>query len=73
MMNDMASIEGLHSHSALERELRFPKHIVLVDEKFKDLFLSDAVVPFVYHRTRYIQVPTLSFLKRGGVFRNFSI
>ena len=60
----------LHSHSDLERNLRFPKYIVLVDAKFKNLFLEDTIFPFTYNGVHYIQVPIMSFVKKGGVFKN---
>ena len=60
----------LHSHSALERELRFPKHTVLVDERFKHLFLADTIQKFVYNKEVYYKVPILSFVHKGGVFKN---
>ena len=62
----------LHSHSALERELKFPKHIVLVDEEYKNLFLEDAIEKFTYWRKVYYKVPILSFVNNGGVFKNFA-
>ena len=62
----------LHSHSALERELKFPKHIVLVDEEYKNLFLEDAIEKFTYCRKVYYKVPILSFVNNGGVFKNFA-
>ena len=64
-------LQYLHSHSALERELNVPKHLVLADAQFKDLFLSDAVVNFRHMGRAYIKVPTLTFVKKHGVFRNF--
>lgn len=65
----------LHSHSALERELRFPKHVVLVDEKFRDMFNPDTTKDFIVgsgtERKVYLKVPILEFVKKGGVFKNF--
>lgn len=63
----------LHSHSALERELKETandKRHVLIDEQFKYLFNDDMTVPFVHNGKMYYKVPTLSFVMRGGVFRN---
>lgn len=60
----------LHSHSMLERELRFPKHIVLVDEEFKDLFCENELVPFKYNNIVYYKAPIMSFVNHGGVFKN---
>lgn len=59
----------LHSHSGLEREKRFPKHTVLVDEKFGDMF--SFTKQFMYNGKMYYQVNTYEFVKMGGVFRNF--
>lgn len=67
----MESFDCLHSHSGLERELKFKKHIVLVDEKFKVLFLEDTIEPFKYNGVNYYKVPILSFVKNGGHFKNF--
>ena len=58
----------LHSHSGLERELKIPKHTVLVDEEFGDRFIEKK--PFKYNGVDYIKVPILSFVKEGGVFKN---
>lgn len=60
----------LHSHSGLERELRFPKHIVLVDEKYGHLFKK--FVPFKHGDIMYYKVPIMDFVKNGGVFKNLS-
>lgn len=61
----------LHSHSGLERELKFKKHTVLVDEKFKGLFLDDTIEPFKHGGVNYYKVPILSFVNKGGIFKNF--
>ena len=61
----------LHSHSGIERELKMPKHLVLVDEKFKGLFIEDEIKPFTYNQVDYYKVPTISFVKKGGRFKNF--
>lgn len=63
----------LHSHSDLERTLHFPKRFVIVDEKFAKLFLADTIKHFRHNGVNYIQVPILSFVKCGGVFKNLSI
>lgn len=62
----------LHSHSALERELKYPKHIVLVDEEYKPVFFGcGADITTVKYRGRnYIKVPTLLFAQKGGMFKN---
>ena len=62
----------LHSHSGIERELKFPKHLVLVDEKYKSLFLQDTITPFKHNGRLYYKVPVLSFVRKGGAFKNFS-
>ena len=66
-------ISFLHSHSKLEREhpqLSNDKHLVLVDEEYKDLFTDP--IPFKYRGTTYYRVPTMVFIKRRGVFLNLS-
>ena len=60
----------LHSHSGIEREMHFPKDTVLVDEKYEDLFGGEPVNKFLYKKKRYIKVNILSFVKKGGVFKN---
>lgn len=62
----------LHSHSGLERNLRFPKHTVLVDAKFAYMFSGEPCVPFTHNRIEYVKVSILSFVKKGGVFKNLS-
>lgn len=61
----------LHSHSGLERELKFPKHTVLVDEEYKNIFIGDTIEPFKYNGKTYYKVPILSFVSKGGTFKNF--
>lgn len=65
-------LEYLHSHSALERELKLPKHMVLIDAKFVHMFASTSAVPLEYCQVRYFKVPTLAFIKMGGIFKNLS-
>ena len=60
----------LHSHSALERDLKLPKSIVLIDEEFGDRFIEKK--PFRVHSTDYYKVPILSFINQGGVFKNLT-
>ena len=64
----------LHNHSALERELRFPKHVVLVDEKYREMFDSEFTedFPFVLENKtiNYLKVRVLDFVRKGGVFKN---
>lgn len=62
----------MHSHSSIERDLKLPKRFVLVDEEFKDRFISDAIEPFKYNGVKYYKVPTLSFVEKGGVFKNLA-
>lgn len=68
-LGDSSSCHYLHSHSALERSMLFPKNVVLVDGKYGDLFGSADV--FEHEGTEYVKVPILSFVKKGGVFKNF--
>lgn len=67
----------LHSHSALERELRLPKHLVLVDERFRDKFDERRMAEVVHydegHKIIYLKVPVLDFVKQGGIFKNLSV
>lgn len=71
------NITYLHSHSAIERTLKDKdianKSHVLVDESFKSLFADGKIKikPFVYNSVKYIKVPILAFVKRGGIFKNF--
>ena len=62
----------IHSHSALERELKLPKHMVLIDAKFVNMFASSKSIPLEYCKIRYFKVPTLEFVKQGGIFKNLS-
>lgn len=66
----------LHSHSGLERLLRFPKGIVLIDERYYSRFedIADVIKiePFRHGGMVYYKVSTLYFVKKGGVFKNFS-
>lgn len=62
----------LHSHSGLERDLRFPKHTVLVDAKFAHMFSGEPCVPFTHNHIEYVKVNILSFANKGGVFKNLS-
>ena len=60
----------LHSHSALERDLKLPKSVVLVDEEFGDRFIEKKA--FRIHSMDYYKVPILSFINQGGVFKNLT-
>ena len=62
-------IDYLHSHSGIEREKKFEKYQVLVDEKYKDMFRS--ATPFRYNGKEYFIVSILEFVKNGGTFKNF--
>ena len=62
----------LHSHSALERELHLPKDTVLIDAKFGSMFLDLPHVPYKHGGVNYLKVNIMSFVKRGGIFKNFS-
>ena len=60
----------LHSHSALERDLKLPKSVVLVDEEFGNRFFEKK--PFRFRSVDYFKVPILSFVNQGGVFKNLT-
>lgn len=62
----------LHSHSDIERNELIPKHFVLVDKEYKDLFADGAthIYPYNYKGKTYLKVPILSFVKKGGIFKN---
>ena len=64
----------IHSHSGLERELKFPKHYVLVDACFASSFHKYGMntTPFKYLNTEYIKVGILDFVKVGGIFKNLN-
>lgn len=71
----MASyIDSMHSHSGLENSLGYPKHLVLVDEKYEDLFLEAniRVVKVSIKNKKYLRVPILAFVKLGGQFKNYT-
>lgn len=63
-------VKYLHSHSGLERDLKLPKSIVLVDEEFGDRFIEKKA--YRVHSTDYYKVPILSFVNQGGVFKNLA-
>jgi hypothetical protein len=48
-----------------------PKHLVLVDEQYKSMFVKDNIIPFTRNGINYYKVPILSFVKNGGHFKNF--
>lgn len=67
----------LHSHSGIERTLKdkdiVNKSHVLVDEQFEDLFSdgAKAVKSIVVSGKKYLKVPILSFVNKGGIFKGF--
>ena len=65
-------ITYLHSHSWAERELRLPKNVVLIDKEYKGLFEGGLVKlePLKLNGVLYYKVPILSFVYKGGVFKN---
>ena len=63
-------INYLHSHSGIERDQKFKKDVVLVDEKYKDMFSGEPTIPYGYKKKTYIMVNTYSFARKGGVFKN---
>lgn len=65
-------LEILHSHSGLERDLKFPKHTVLIDAKFVHLFNKDTAISFRYGGIDYFKVNILQFVRNGGVFKNLN-
>jgi hypothetical protein len=62
----------IHSHSGLERNLKLPKYVVLVDANFASVFHKYGIgtKPYKYNNVDYIKVRTLDFVKVGGVFKN---
>ena len=69
-------LDYLYNHSGLERELRIPKNVVLVDEEFRSMFDSMRVSNFnmVHDRRvlKYVKVHILDFVKKGGIFKNLN-
>lgn len=64
-------VSYMHSHSAIERDLRFGKGEVLIDEEYKDRFLE--AKPFEYKGKIYYKVNVLNFVLKGGTFKNLAI
>lgn len=68
----------MHSHSGLERELRYPKHKVLVDERYEDWLIDKSLKKSIkfdrktFNDVTYIEVPIMLFVKNGGVFKNLN-
>lgn len=64
-------IKYLHSHSGIERELKYPKHIVLVDEEYIGVFSELLDLKKIKCNGKfYIEVPIMEFVFKGGVFKN---
>lgn len=71
----MDNADYLHSHSELERSVKDRdiqnKSHVLIDSKYASLFEDCSSEPIKLRGTTYYKVPTYTFFKRGGVFKNF--
>lgn len=65
-------LQQLHSHSGLERDLKLPKHVVLVDAMFAHLFVKGVTAPFKYNGVEYIKVDVRDFIENGGMFKNLN-
>ena len=63
-------IKQLHSHSAIERDKHFPKNIVLIDREYLHLFEDEPHDLFFYDKKDYYKVNILSFVNKGGIFKN---
>lgn len=69
-------ITYLHSHSGIERTLKdddvVKKRVVIVDEKYEELFggISEHIEHCTICGKKYIKVPILAFVMKGGVFKN---
>lgn len=66
------NVPFLHSHSAIEREKCFPKHTVLIDPEYAELFDGVPTMKYTYQKREYLKVNILDFVKRGGRFKNLS-
>lgn len=66
------NLNQLHSHSALERELRMPKSTVLVDAEYAELFKGHILMSYRFNGVEYLKVNILLFVHTGGVFKNLS-
>ena len=67
----------MHSHSGLERELSYPKNFVIVDKSFKECFDPQSIKEEFFllrdgRKIEYIKVPTLDFVRKGGLFKNLN-
>lgn len=65
-----AGVGFLHSHSGIERDLKFPKDVVLVDVCYENIFEDVPHKPFMFKKHKFLQVNILNFLHKGGVFKN---
>lgn len=63
------TITQLHSHSILEHGLELPKNIVLVDERFGEMF--HVKYSLKYKKSTYYKVPIMDFIRNGGVFKAY--
>ena len=67
-------IKYMHSHSGIERDLNFPKDVVLIDidyvKKFEALGLK--LAPFYHNGVTYYKAPTMLFWRLGGQFKNLT-
>lgn len=64
---------GLHSHSALERELSMSTKKVLVDFKYAPMFSIEAWgETFEKNGIKYIEIDTRAFVQKNGLFKNYS-
>ena len=66
------AVRYMHSHSALEREKKIPKHVVIVDECFENRFDGIEIKHVKFGKKSYLQVPIMAFINAGGVFKNLS-
>jgi len=63
----------LHSHSGIEKEMTMPKSQVVIDNKYGDLFGSVVLKTIKHKGATYLVVPTVLFIKKGGVFKNLKL
>ncbi len=66
------NLNQLHSHSALERDLRMPKNMVLIDAEYGEFFKGHILIPFRFNGVDYFKVNILLFVYAGGIFKNLS-
>lgn len=65
-------IKQLHSHSEIERDYRFPKDTVLIDKEYLYLFDGEPCKSFFHKKKEYYKVNIITFVKKGGVFKNLA-